>query len=93
MECGFFNSKGEVRLYNAEHFTSYLSSMICNGVQDTVGECFAPSVSEDDGLLLTIGSGKAWINGHYAQTTTSGRLDLSAFVEETMGRCVDVGVY
>ena len=45
MECGFFNSKGEDRLYNAEHFTSYLSSMICNGVQDTVGECFAPSVS------------------------------------------------
>ena len=58
MECGFFNSKGEDRLYNAEHFTSYLSSMICNGVQDTVGECFAPSVSEDDGLLLTIGSGR-----------------------------------
>ena len=93
MECGFFNSKGEDRLYNAEHFTSYLSSMICNGVQDTVGECFAPSVSEDDGLLLTIGSGKAWINGHYAQTTTSEKLDLSAYVDESLGRCVAVGVY
>ena len=93
MECGFFNSKGEDRLYNAEHFTSYLSSMICNGVQDTVGECFAPSVSEGDGLLLTIGSGKAWINGHYAQTTTSEKLDLSAYVDESLGRCVAVGVY
>ena len=93
MECGFFNSKGEDRLYNAEHFTSYLSSMICNGVQDTVGECFAPSVSEDDGLLLTIGSGKAWINGHYAQTTASEKLDLSAYVDESLGRCVAVGVY
>lgn len=93
MECGFFNSKGEDRLYNAEHFTSYLSSMICNGVQDTVGECFAPSVSEDDGLLLTIGSGKAWINGHYAQTTTSEKLDLSEYVDESLGRCVAVGVY
>lgn len=93
MECGFFNSKGEDRLYNAEHFTSYLSSMICNGVQDTVGECFAPSVSESDGLLLTIGSGKAWINGHYAQTTTSEKLDLSAYVDESLGRCVAVGVY
>ena len=93
MECGFFNSKGEDRLYNAGHFTSYLSSMICNGVQDTVGECFAPSVSEDDGLLLTIGSGKAWINGHYAQTTTSEKLDLSAYVDESLGRCVAVGVY
>lgn len=93
MECGFFNSKGEDRLYNAEHFTSYLSSMICNGVQDTVGECFAPSVSEGDGLLLTIGSGKAWINGHYAQTTTSEKLDLSAYVDESLGRFVAVGVY
>lgn len=93
MECGFFNSKGEDRLYNAEHFTSYLSSMICNGVQDTVGECFAPSVSESDGLLLTIGSGKAWINGHYAQTMTSEKLDLSAYVDESLGRCVAVGVY
>lgn len=93
MECGFFNSKGEDRLYNAEHFTSYLSSMICNGVQDTVGKCFAPSVSEDDGLLLTIGSGKAWINGHYAQTTTSEKLDLSEYVDESLGRCVAVGVY
>ena len=93
MECGFFNSKGEDRLYNAERFTSYLSSMICNGVQDTVGECFAPSVSEGDGLLLTIGSGKAWINGHYAQTTTSEKLDLSAYVDESLGRCVAVGVY
>lgn len=93
MECGFFNSKGEDRLYNAEHFTSYLSSLICNGIQDTVGECFAPSVSEDDGLLLTIGSGKAWINGHYAQTATSEKLDLSAYVDESLGRCVAVGIY
>lgn len=93
MECGFFNSKGEDRLYNAEHFTSYLSSLICNGIQDTVGECFAPSVSEDDGLLLTIGSGKAWINGHYAQTATSEKLDLSEYVDESLGRCVAVGIY
>lgn len=93
MECGFFNSKGEDRLYNAEHFTSYLSSMICNGIQDTVGECFAPSVSEEDGLLLTIGSGKAWINGHYAQMATSEKLDLTAYVDESLSRCVAVGIY
>ncbi|WP_294365899.1 leucine-rich repeat protein [uncultured Ruminococcus sp.] len=93
MECGFFNSKGEDRLYNAEHFTSYLSSMICNGIQDTVGECFASSVSEEDGLLLTIGSGKAWINGHYAQMATSEKLDLTAYVDESLSRCVAVGIY
>ena len=43
--------------------------------------------------MLTIGSGKAWINGHYAQTTTSEKLDLSAYVDESLGRCVAVGVY
>ena len=29
---GFFNSKGLDRTYTAEDFTSYLSSIICNGV-------------------------------------------------------------
>ena len=57
MECGFFNSKGDDRLYNAEHFTSYLSSLICNGIQDNYGSCFALSAS--GGMMLTIGSGKA----------------------------------
>lgn len=91
MECGFFNSKGDDRLYNAEHFTSYLSSLICNGIQDNYGRCFALSAS--GGMMLTIGSGKAWINGHYAQTSTETNLDLSKYVDESLSRYVVVGVY
>jgi len=91
MECGFFNSKGDDRLYNAEHFTSYLSSLICNGIQDNYGSCFALSAS--GGMMLTIGSGKAWINGHYAQTSTETNLDLSKYVDESLSRYVVVGVY
>lgn len=91
MECGFFNSKGDDRLYNAEHFTSYLSSLICNGIQDNYGSCFALSAS--GGMMLTIGSGKAWIDGHYAQTSTETNLDLSKYVDESLSRYVVVGVY
>lgn len=91
MECGFFNSKGDDRLYNAEHFTSYLSSLICNGIQDNYGSCFALSAS--GGMMLTIGSGKAWIDGHYTQTSTETNLDLSKYVDESLSRYVIVGVY
>ena len=35
---GFFNSKGLDRTYTAEDFTSYLSSIICNGILDTYGQ-------------------------------------------------------
>lgn len=91
MECGFFNSKGDDRLYNAEHFTSYLSSLICNGIQDNYGSCFALSAS--GGMMLTIGSGKAWIDGHYTQTSTETNLDLSKYVDESLSRYVVVGVY
>ena len=38
---GFFNAKNLDRVYTAEHFTSYLSSIICDGIQDTYGECFS----------------------------------------------------
>lgn len=35
---GFFNSKGLDRTYTAEDFTTYLSSIICNGILDTYGD-------------------------------------------------------
>ena len=62
---GFFNAKNLDRVYTAEHFTSYLSSIICDGIQDTYGECF--SITPAGGFQLRIGSGKAWIQGHYFQ--------------------------
>lgn len=53
---GFFNSKGLDRTYTAEDFTSYLSSIICNGIQDNYGDCFAITANGD--LTVTIGSGR-----------------------------------
>lgn len=43
---GFFNAKNLDRVYTAEDFTGYLSSMICNGVLDTYGNNFSVTAGE-----------------------------------------------
>jgi len=35
--CGFFDANNRDRVYKAENFTAYLSSLICNGILDTYG--------------------------------------------------------
>ena len=72
---GFFNAKNMDRVYTAEDFTGYLSSIICNGIFDTYGDCF--SVTATDGLSVQIGTGKAWIDGHYFTSDSAYTLDLS----------------
>ena len=57
---GFFNAQNLDRVYTAEDFTAYLSSLICNGILDTYRQCFAPTVKN---LSVTFGTGKAW-NDH-----------------------------
>ena len=57
---GFFNSKNLDRTYTAENFNDYLGSIICDGIQENFGQCFKLSANK---LKLTIGSGKAWIQG------------------------------
>lgn len=88
---GFFNSKGLDRTYTAEDFTSYLSSLICNGIQDNYGDCFAITANGD--LTVTIGSGKAWINGHYFINDASHTLDLSRYVDESLSKYLIIGIY
>ena len=88
---GFFNSKGLDRTYTAEDFTSYLSSLICNGIQDNYGDCFAITANGD--LTVTIGSGKAWINGHYFINDSVYTLDLSRYVDESLSKYLIIGIY
>ena len=87
---GFFNAKNLDRVYTAEHFTSYLSSIICDGIQDTYGECF--SITPAGGFQLRIGSGKAWIQGHYFQNDNGYILDLSQYADSSLPRYVTVGI-
>lgn len=86
---GFFNSKGLDRTYTAENFCDYLGSLICNGIQDNYGNCFSLSA---DGLTVTIGTGKAWINGHYFISDTPYNVNLSGFQDESLPRYVAVSI-
>ena len=88
---GFFNSKGLDRTYTAENFCDYLGSIICNGIQDNYGDCFAITANGD--LTVTIGSGKAWINGHYFINDASHTLDLSRYVDESLSKYLIIGIY
>ncbi|MBQ3138104.1 MAG: leucine-rich repeat domain-containing protein [Ruminococcus sp.] len=87
---GFFNAKNMDRVYTAEDFTNYLSSIICNGVFDTYGDCF--SVTAGTGTNVVIGTGKAWINGHYFMSDADYTLDLTKYVDESLSRYVIIGI-
>lgn len=87
---GFFNAKNMDRTYTAEDFTGYLSSIICDGVFDTYGDCF--SVTASSGLKVVIGTGKAWIDGHYFINDTAYTLDLFRYVDESLSRYVTIGI-
>lgn len=87
---GFFDAKNLDRVYTAEDFTSYLSSLICNGVQDTYGDNFA--VTASGGTKLIVGTGKAWINGHYVVNDTRLTYDMSEYIDMSMDRYVIIGI-
>lgn len=88
--CGFFNSKELDRTYTAENFCDYLGSLICNGIQDNYGDCF--SLSATDGLSVTVGTGKAWINGHYFINDSPYTVDLSGYQNESLPRFVAITI-
>lgn len=86
---GFFNSKNLDRTYTAENFCDYLGSIICNGIQDTYGKCFSLTAASS-GLKVTLGSGKAWIDGHYFINDSNYSIDLSGFQDESLPRYVAI---
>ncbi len=89
--CGFFNSKGLDRTYTAENFTEYLSSIICDGIQDNFGECFKLTAPEM-GLKVVLGTGKAWINGHYFVNDARYSIDLTEHLDESLPRYVAIAI-
>ncbi len=86
---GFFNSKWLDRTYTSENFCDYLGSLICNGIYDNFGECFSLSA---DGLSVKIGTGKAWINGHYFLSDEPYTVDLSGFQDSSLPRYIAVSI-
>ena len=90
--CGFFNSVGLDRTYTAENFNDYLSSIICNGIQDNYGDCFK-LLAASSGLSVSVGRGKAWINGHYFINDARYSIDLSEYMDESLPRYVGIAIY
>ncbi len=88
---GFFNSKGLDRTYTAENFTEYLSSIICNGILDTYGQNFKLTAAAS-GLKVTLGTGKAWINGHYFVNDARHTIDLTEYQDESLPRYVAISI-
>lgn len=86
---GFFNSKGLDRTYTAEDFTSYLSSIICNGILDTYGQNFKLTAA-NSGLGVVLGAGKAWINGHYFINDSRYVIDLTSYQDESLWECAGI---
>ena len=88
---GFFNSKGLDRTYTAEDFTEYLSSIICNGILDTYGQNFKLTAA-NSGLKVILGTGKAWINGHYFVNDARHTIDLTEYQDESLPRYVAIAI-
>ena len=89
---GFFNSKNLDRTYTAENFCDYLGSIICNGIQDNYGDCFKLTAASS-GIGVTVGRGKAWIDGHYFINDTRYSIDLSEYMDESLPRYVGICIY
>ena len=89
--CGFFNSKGLDRTYTAESFTEYLSSIICNGILDTYGQMFRLTAASS-GLKVILGTGKAWIDGHYFVNDSRYTIDLTEYQDESLPRYVAIAI-
>lgn len=89
---GFFNSKNLDRTYTAENFNDYLSSIICNGILDTYGQNFNLTAAST-GLKVILGTGKAWINGHYFINDARYSIDLSEYMDESLPRYVGIAIY
>lgn len=77
-QFGFFDYQEgdtDVYRYNAEEFSTIISGICGDGVNKHYGEQFA--IKAQNGLLLTLGSGACWINGHYAYNTGDVEIELT----------------
>lgn len=64
-ESGFFNSKNGDRRYYVSFMAEYFASFIGNGVYFGGNFLKARKPASQDGMLVEVTTGKAWINGYY----------------------------
>lgn len=87
-KSGFFNAvlnNGEYdRKYNANDYCDNLAVVISNGVLRAAGDNLAVTAS---GMGVTVGVGRAWINGHYYLNDTP--FSMVAVQAPTVGARID----
>lgn len=66
-KSSFFNSVSHDRTYKAEDWAEYFASFIGNGVFPVPSTGL--QVVANDGMTLTVKTGKAWINGYFYYNT------------------------
>lgn len=60
LTCGFYNAVDHDRLYNALQMSSIFDGIINDGVYMGIGDHLA--VSESSGMVVSIGTGRAWFD-------------------------------
>jgi len=61
LEYGFYNSLSGDRVYSAEQLSAIFDGIITDGVFQAFADAFA--VTEDSGMSVIVGTGRAWFNG------------------------------
>lgn len=79
-KSSFFNSVSHDRTYKAEDWAEYFASFIGNGVFPVPSTGL--QVAANDGMKLTVKTGKAWINGYFYFNTG----DLAVTLETADGQ-------
>lgn len=73
---GFFNSVNHDRTYDADTFGSMFDGVINDGIFRTWGEGMV--VTSVGGMVVTVGTGRAWFNHTWTVVTADERLTLAA---------------
>ena len=74
-KSSFFNSVSHDRTYKAEDWAEYFSSFIGNGVFPVPSTGL--QVTANDGMNVTVKTGKAWINGYFYFNTSDLNVTLA----------------
>lgn len=77
ISAGFFNSSNGDRKYYATDFSRMFDGIITDGVFPTVGDAFKVT-SDETGMQVKVGTGRAWFNGFWARTDSTLVLDIDA---------------
>lgn len=73
---GFYNSLGGDRKYNAAHISAIFNGIINDGVFMSVGDALMTTASEEEGMSVTVLTGRAWFDGTWTENDTALILNL-----------------